>query len=149
MRHTSYNFFANLYRYSGFYVAFLIFVGVILALFIEREPIEINLSGLLFFIFIVLLFGIVNAWIHPVVKIAHDGIIISRFRFITRKVTWDKIKLSKKVRTFTKFGLIGLDPRYAFIKIKDATIFDNFIIILSFFNGYDEFIRTIELNINN
>ena len=54
------------------------------------------------------------------------------------------MKLKKKIRGFTRPDVIGSDPRYALIIIKDGTIIDKYAIILPVFKEYDDFISEIE-----
>ena len=148
MKITSYSFGGSVWRYQGFYVAF------ILAIIVFFLPIiEPGYSGLrikfIAFILACIFWGLINLWLQPIVKINDEGLLIVRFGVIQRKLKWNNLKLCKKVRTITRYSLIGLDPRYSIIKIKDGTIFDQHIAILSFFKGYDEFIDIIEKNINS
>lgn len=92
--------------------------------------------------------GLINLWLHPIVKIENDGLLIKRLGFIKRKIKWVNFKLYKRLRTITRYGMIGLDPRYALVKVKDATFWDNRVIILPFFKEYDRFIYEIEKNLD-
>ena len=146
---TLYGFWGKLYIYGGLFYFPILIITVILLPYINLNNIEIQDKMLiLFFLFIASIFGMVNSWLHPFAKIEDDGVLISRLFFVERKLKWNNIKLYKKVRTITRLGLIGLDPRYALIIIKDATIFDKHIIVLPFFKNYDEFISEIEKNID-
>jgi len=83
-------------------------------------------------------------WIHPLVIIEENGIVVVRLGVVKRSVKWNNFKLYKKLRTITKYGTIGLDPRYILLKIKDATFFDRYIIILPLFKEYTQFSKKIE-----
>ena len=148
MMKTSYGFGANLWRFQGIYSAF--WVILIFLLFLPFEP-ELNESknGFIMFVFFVMLWGWINLWLQPIVQIEKDGIFIVRLLGMAkRKVKWNNIRIFKKVRTFTRFGLIGTDPRYAVIKIKDGIFLDRRAAILSFFKEYDEFIEAIEKHLS-
>jgi len=145
MKITAYGFgsWGHLIRYQGFYSALCLFMVIMLQPVLQADYSE-SFIGLYALLIGIIFFGFINLWIHPIVKIEHDGLEVKRFRSIKRKVKWSNIKLFKKVRTITRHGLMGLDPRYLLIKIKDAILIDRYVIILPFFKGYDEFVADIE-----
>jgi len=148
MKSTSYSFGAQIFRYQGIYLACCIFIIIAFLPIIQPD----YTGAKIHFIALALLFilwGIINLWLQPMVKIDNDGLLIKRLGVIERKVKWNNFKLFKKVRTVTRFSLIGLDPRYLVVEIKDGLFFDKRISILSFFKGYDEFASEIERNLNS
>ena len=146
---TSYGLGANLWRFQGLYSAFWLILGFLLLSFFEPGFNESSRNEFIVIIFFVILWGWINLWLQPIVQIEEDGIFIIRLLGMAkRKVKWDNIRIFKKIRTFTRFALIGTDPRYTIIKIKDGIFPDRRAVILSFFKDYDKFIEEIEKHLS-
>lgn len=149
MKTTNYNFWGKWYLY--FSILFFLLTMFLIIFFSLKEVKTIDTQGrviLFLFLFSATIFSVIDAWIHPLVKIEDDGVLISRLYFFKRKIKWSNLILKKKIRTFTRPDFIGIDPRYALIIIKDGTIIDKYVVILPFFKDYDGFISEIERNLN-
>ena len=138
---TKYTFWGKIYRYHGFEAAFWF---CIFYLFEVSKGVNITIVQFLVIFYLFIFWGMIYAWFHPWARIEDNGILISRLYLARRRVKWNNIKLFKKVRTITRYGLVGDDPRYAVIEIKDGIIADRYITILPFFKDYDAFITEIE-----
>lgn len=146
---TSYGVGANIWRFQGFYSAFWLILLFYLSSKFDSNFNE-SVMPFIIFTFFVILWGWINLWLQPIVQIEEDGILVKRLGIAARrKVNWNNFKLYKKVRTITRYCLIGTDPRYSIIEIKDGTIFDKRVAILSFFKDYDEFVAQIEKHLDS
>ena len=146
MQYTNYSIMGHIVRYSVLLGALSVCV-VIFALPLIEPSYTDSITGLIAFAAISLFIGIINLWNKPIVFIESDGIRITRLWLFSRKARWDNLILRKRVRTITRFGMIGLDPRYAILILKDATFADRWIFILPMFDNYDKFIRQLEEHI--
>lgn len=143
MTETKYSIGGQFWRFQGIYLA-LCFLGLLFLLpYIEPE-FKGSVTVFIVIIYALVFYGCINLWLQPIIRIEEDGLLIIRLGIVKRKVKWNNIILQKKIRTLTRFSLIGIDPRYVVIKIKDGTFIDNRIAILSFFKGYDIFVKKIE-----
>ena len=136
-----YSFIGQVFRYQ-LVVSFIFALIIYIYVRVYNHSSE-GLGIFTLFVGFLYLSGWIHLWIHPLVIIEENGIVVVRLGVIKRKIKWNNLKLYKKLRTLTKYGTIGLDPRYALLKIKDATFFDKYVIILPFFDDYDAFVAQI------
>jgi len=142
---TKYSFWGNLYRHHGYIIAIVMFLDMLGRSIQSDNNLLIN-KNLIFICFCIITWGLIFLWLRPIVKIEKNGVLVVRFGIIKRKVAWDNIEIKKKTRSITRYGMIGLDPRYLIVTIKDGVIADKYLIVLPFFDNYDAFVQEIEKN---
>lgn len=141
----NYNFQGKIDLSAPFFIAFLIFIfGNIYA---KSRNILIPIEAYIFTL-ILIVTGMIYLWLHPVVDIVDDGIIVTRLLLNKRKIKWTNIILKKKIRKITRPRTLGMDPRYLDIIIKDGIWADKHIYIMPFFKDYDSFVYEIEKHLD-
>lgn len=139
-----YTTFGNLYRYHGVVSTFFLILFAFFANKYNPEVNEVDFSSIFFMVLIVFVYALIYLWFHPVITVNSMGITIRRISVVTRSIPWDSLTLHKKVRGISRYGLIGLDPRYAILYINDATFIDKKIFLLSWSHEFDQSIAFIE-----
>lgn len=142
---TKYTFWGQLYRFQGIYAAFL----VIAVKIFDQSKVVISLNSFIVIVFFFSAWGLIYLWFHPWLRIENDGLLIRRLGLVNYKVKWIQLEMYKKIRTVSRYGLIGLDPRYVKLFIKNGIWVDNQVYLLSFMNNYDEFTGKLEERIDS